>query len=66
MISVWCEFSKRRPNVLSLTGTYWYLFQCCQVAAVTAIFLKCGSFEKLNGREMFLAGKMAVIGLFLT
>jgi hypothetical protein len=36
------------------------------VAAVTATFLKCGSFQKLMtvkicGRERFLAGKVAVI-----
>jgi hypothetical protein len=36
--------------------------QCCQVAAVTATFLKCGSFLKQNGRENLWPTNIAVKG----
>jgi hypothetical protein len=52
---------------------FLYGYQGCQVTAVTASFLKCGSFLKLKGREnswpskwleRVLEGKMAVIWHF--
>jgi hypothetical protein len=38
--------SDTHPSAQVSTG-----IQGCQVAAVTATFLKCGSFERMNGRE---------------